>query len=88
MKMLLSEEQIRQGMAGIADEIGEHYTGRPLTIIRVMIGSVVLLADLIRRLCLPLWVELVQARSYRNDLPYVAALEPHEIDGGGTEDCP
>lgn len=38
-----------------------------MTIVGVLIGSVVLLADLIRLLNMPLRVELVQARSYRND---------------------
>ena len=39
----------------------------PLTIVGVLIGSVVFLADLIRRIDLPLRLELVQARSYRGD---------------------
>lgn len=44
-----------------------HYEGRPLTIVGVLIGSVVFLADLIRRIDLPLRLELVQARSYRGN---------------------
>lgn len=46
--------------------IRKHYEGRQLTIVGVLIGSVVLLADLIRRLDIPLRVEMVQARSYRH----------------------
>ncbi len=65
MKILLSEEQLSQGIGRLADEIRRQYQGRPLTIIGVLIGSVVFLADLIRRLEIPLRVELVQARSYR-----------------------
>ena len=38
-----------------------------MTIVGVLIGSVVFLADLIRRIDLPLRLELVQARSYRGD---------------------
>jgi hypoxanthine phosphoribosyltransferase len=67
MKILLSEEQLQQGIRQMADKIQEHYQGKPLTIIGVLIGSVVLLADLIRLLKMPLRVELVQTRSYRND---------------------
>lgn len=66
MKTLLTEEQLRQGIERMAAEIRQHYEGRPLTVVGVLIGSVVLLADLIRRLDLPLRVDLVQARSYRN----------------------
>ncbi len=66
MKVILSEEQLREGIRRMAGEIRQHYEGRPLTIVGVMIGSIVLLADLIRQLDIPLRVELVQARSYRN----------------------
>ncbi len=65
MKTLLTEEQLGEGIRRMAGEIKKHYEGRPLTIVGVMIGSIVLLADLIRLLDLPLRVELVQARSYR-----------------------
>jgi hypoxanthine phosphoribosyltransferase len=67
MKTLISEEQLRQGVDRVAAEICEHYRGRPLTIVGVLIGSVVFLADLIRRLNLPLRLDLVQARSYRGN---------------------
>jgi hypoxanthine phosphoribosyltransferase len=66
MKTILTEDQLRDGIRRMADEIRHRYEGRPLTIVGVMIGSIVLLADLIRQLNLPLRVELVQARSYRN----------------------
>ena len=49
----------------MAAEINAHYAGRPLTIIGVLTGSVVLLADLIRLLEMPLRVGVVQASSYR-----------------------
>ena len=63
MKTLLTEEQLREGIRRMADEIQKHYQGKPLTIVGVMIGSVMLLADLIRLLDLPLRVDLVQARN-------------------------
>ena len=66
MKTLLTEEQVKAGIVQMADKIEAHFRGKPLTIVGVMIGSVVLLADLIRLLKIPLRVELVQARSYRN----------------------
>jgi hypoxanthine phosphoribosyltransferase len=66
MKTLLSEEQLRDGIRRLAENIRSHYQGKPLTIVGVLIGSIVLLADLIRLLDMPIRVELVQARSYRN----------------------
>jgi hypoxanthine phosphoribosyltransferase len=65
LRQLLDEQQLREGVSRLADEINAHYQGRPLTIIGVLTGSVVLLADLIRLLDMPLKVGLVQATSYR-----------------------
>lgn len=65
MKQLLGEEQIGGAVRRLARDIGEHYAGRPLTVIGVLTGSIVLVADLIRHLDLPLRVGVIQARSYR-----------------------
>ncbi len=65
MKTLLTEEQLADGIRRLAADVQKAYEGKPLTIVGVLIGSVVLLADLIRLLNLPLCVEMVQARSYR-----------------------
>jgi hypoxanthine phosphoribosyltransferase len=64
MKTLLTEEQLREGIRRMAGEIEAHYRGKPLTIVGVLIGSVVLLADLIRLINIPLRVEMVQARNH------------------------
>lgn len=65
MKLLLDEHQIRGGVDRLAAEVAAHYARRPLTIIGVLTGSMVLMADLIRRIDLPMRVGLVQTRSYR-----------------------
>lgn len=65
MRVLISEEQIRRRVDELAAEIARAYGGRPLTIVGVLTGCLVFLADLIRRLDLPLKIALVQASSYR-----------------------
>lgn len=65
MRELLSAEQIRDGVARVADEINAHYDNQPLTVVGVLTGSLVFLADLIRQMPMPLRVGVVQARSYR-----------------------
>jgi hypoxanthine phosphoribosyltransferase len=65
MKTLLTEDQLKQGIRQLAEKIQTHYQGKSLTIVGVLIGSIVLLADLIRLINIPLRVDLVQARSYR-----------------------
>ena len=67
MKILIDQEQLRDGIDRLAKELRDHYKGRPLTIVGVLIGSIVFLSDLIRRIDLPLRLELVQARSYRGN---------------------
>ncbi len=65
MKILLDETELRQGVERLAERINEAYQGEPLTIIGVLTGSVILLADLIRLMTMPLRVGVVQASSYR-----------------------
>ncbi|MCL4201069.1 MAG: hypoxanthine phosphoribosyltransferase [Pirellulaceae bacterium] len=65
MKTLLSEHDLREGVDRLSRQIAEQWGSRPMTIIGVLTGCVVFLADLIRRLDVPLRVHLVQASSYR-----------------------
>ena len=41
MKTLLTQEQLRQGIERMAEEIRKHYAGRPLAVVGVLMGSVV-----------------------------------------------
>jgi len=65
VKTLLSEHDLREGVDRLSRQIAEQWGSRPMTIIGVLTGCVVFLADLIRRLDVPLRVHLVQASSYR-----------------------
>jgi hypoxanthine phosphoribosyltransferase len=65
MKILLTPEQLSEGVERLAQEVTEYYQGRPLTILGVLTGSIVLVADLIRRVDLPVRIGFVQASSYR-----------------------
>jgi hypoxanthine phosphoribosyltransferase len=64
MRVLLSAEQIQASIDRLAVEIREREGGKPLTVIAVMTGSIIFLADLIRKLEMPLRVGVIQARSY------------------------
>ncbi|MGL6075865.1 MAG: hypoxanthine phosphoribosyltransferase [Fimbriiglobus sp.] len=65
MDVLLSEEEIRVRVESIAAEIRSEYQGRPFTVVGVLTGSLVFLADLIRKIDLPLQIGLIAASSYR-----------------------
>ncbi|HZN37087.1 MAG TPA: hypoxanthine phosphoribosyltransferase [Pirellulaceae bacterium] len=64
MRPLVSAEQIQASIDRLAAEIRAREAGRPLTVIAVMTGSIIFLADLIRKLDMPLRVGVIQARSY------------------------
>ena len=66
MRILLDENQLQAGVERLATEIDRYYgSNRPITVIAVMTGSLVLFADLIRRLSMPQRVGVIQASSYR-----------------------
>ena len=53
MKVLLSEDQLRIGVAELAVKLASHYGDRPLTIVAIMTGGLIFLADLSRLLKMP-----------------------------------
>lgn len=65
MKQLLSEAELHSGVDRVAREITERYGTNPITVVAVMTGSLIMLADLIRRLNMPVRVSLIRASSYR-----------------------
>ncbi|HTI51533.1 MAG TPA: hypoxanthine phosphoribosyltransferase [Planctomycetaceae bacterium] len=78
MQVLLSAAEIQTGIAALAQRLDAEYRGRPLTVLGVLNGSLIFLADLIRRLDFPLRVGLVQASSYRGAATSPGALEISE----------
>jgi len=65
VKKILDANQIREGVIQLAEQIKTIYAGRPITIVAILTGSLVLLADLIRQLEMPLRVALIQASRLR-----------------------
>jgi hypoxanthine-guanine phosphoribosyltransferase len=48
VNILLSESDIKEGVAELARQIAADYRDRPLTVLGVLTGSIIFLADLIR----------------------------------------
>jgi hypoxanthine phosphoribosyltransferase len=65
VNILITEAQIQERVCQLGREIEADYQGKPLTIVAVLTGSLILLADLIRQIHLPLRVALLQASSYK-----------------------
>jgi hypoxanthine phosphoribosyltransferase len=62
---LIDEAAIRDRLEAMGRQIEHDYRDKPLTIVAVLTGSLIALADLIRRIRIPLRIALVQASSYR-----------------------
>jgi hypoxanthine phosphoribosyltransferase len=74
MDILIPAERIQQRVGELAGQIAADYQGRPVTIVGVLTGCLMFLADLVRRLDLALRIDLIQASSYRG-----AATTPGEL---------
>ena len=85
MKILIDQEQIRGGIARLGQALNKEYDGQPITIIAIMTGSLVMLADLIRCLEMPLRIQLIRASSYRGGVTsgdlHIEEVERLEIEG-------
>lgn len=66
MEILISAERIQERVGELARQIAaDYHDRRPLTIVGVLTGSLMFLADLVRRLDLPVRIGFIQASSYR-----------------------
>jgi hypoxanthine phosphoribosyltransferase len=62
--VLLTEEQIAAKVAELGKRISDDYAGRELTLVSVLKGSLPFMADLMRRITLPLRIDLMEVSSY------------------------
>ena len=67
MDVLIAEDEIRERIDGLAVEIAAAYGGRPVTVVGTLHGSIVFMADLTRRINLPLRIGFLTASSYRGE---------------------
>ncbi|MEY2612423.1 MAG: Hypoxanthine-guanine phosphoribosyltransferase [Planctomycetota bacterium] len=85
MKILFDQETIRQGIEQLGSTLRREYGQNPITVVAIMTGSIVMLADLIRCLDMPLRISLIRASSYRGGVTsgdlHVEELERLDIQG-------
>lgn len=67
MDTLLTEAEIAKRVTELGRIISDVYRGRPLTVLGVLNGSVVLVADLIRVINIPHQIGFIRASSYRGE---------------------
>src|SRR5262245_62306714 len=65
MKVLLTAEQIHERIIELARRISADYDGQAVTLLGVLTGSLIFVADLVRELAVPTRIAFIQATSYR-----------------------
>jgi hypoxanthine phosphoribosyltransferase len=65
MHVLIPAERIQQRVAELARQVAADFRDKPVTIVGVLTGCLMFLADLVRHLDLPVRLGLIQASSYR-----------------------
>ncbi len=78
MRILLDEDEIRRRVDALGARLTADYAGRPLTVLGVLTGGIVFVADVIRRIQVPLQLAFVRASSYRGKSTRAGALS---LDG-------
>ena len=78
VETLISESEIQDRVRLLGRQIGADYQDKPLTILAVLTGSLIMLADLIRRIGIPHRIALVQASSYRGATTVATTLVINE----------
>ena len=63
-RVLVSEEEIKQIIKRLGEQITEDYRGKKLLLVSVLKGAVVFMADLIRNIDLPLEIDFMVVSSY------------------------
>jgi hypoxanthine phosphoribosyltransferase len=87
--VLYTEEQIRERIAALAEAITRDYRGRSPVLVTMLKGAVVFLADLFRRIDLPLRVDFMSITAYGADSEasggVVRILKDLDQDIGGED---
>lgn len=75
MRIILTPDELAAGIGRLADEVRRTVGCKPLTVVGVLTGSIMVVADLIRRFEGPVQVSMVSASSYRG-----TATRPGELE--------
>ena len=75
---LINEFSFRDRLHVLGNQIENDYRDKPLTIVAVLTGSLIALADLVRQIRIPLRIALVQASSYHGATTTATTLVMNE----------
>jgi hypoxanthine phosphoribosyltransferase len=77
-RILIHEQTILSRLDALAHEITADYTGKELTVVAVLNGSFMFMADLLRRIPLPLRVDCISVSSYHGGTESSGTVSFHQ----------
>lgn len=77
-KIIVDEATIKARLVELGKEIDQAYEGREVTVIAIINGAIIFVADLIRQVSLPIQLDCIRVSSYRDETKPVQ--EPEIID--------
>jgi hypoxanthine phosphoribosyltransferase len=78
MDVLITADEIRARLRTLATEISRTYEGKPVTVVGILNGCLMFVADVVRQIDLPLRVAFITASSYRGSTTVAGKLEIHD----------
>jgi len=75
--VLYREDQIAARLDELAVQITEDYRGTDLSVLAILNGSLIFMADLLRRIPLPLQLDCLRVKSYHGGMVSTGRVEFH-----------
>lgn len=66
-EVLVSHDEIEQMLDRMSAEINRDYRDQPLVVVGILTGAFIFMADLVRRLNMPVTIDFMQVSSYEGD---------------------
>ncbi len=75
LEVLFSEQDIKQRIRELGDQITADYAGKELVLVGVLKGSCIFLADIMRHIDLPLSIDFMSVSSYKDQMRSTGDVE-------------
>lgn len=75
LKVLISEQELKEKVSEIGKQISEDYKGKNLTLVSVLKGSVIFMADLMRAITIPCYIDFMSVSSYGSGVKTSGAVK-------------
>jgi len=73
--IIVDEIAIKKRLASLGQEIDAAYEGREVTVIAIINGAIIFVADLIRQINIPLQLDCIRVSSYRDEASHLQTPE-------------